>query len=41
MNRETPKSFEVYKHFKGKYYMILAVGIGSFPLPKLPIKKIK
>ena len=26
MNRETPKPLEVYKHFKGNCYMILAVG---------------
>ena len=26
MNRETPKPLEVYKHFKGNYYMIIAVG---------------
>lgn len=26
MNRETPKPLEVYKHFKGNCYRILAVG---------------
>lgn len=26
MNRETPKLGEVYRHFKGNYYMIIAVG---------------
>ena len=26
MNRETPKLGDVYKHFKGNYYMIIAVG---------------
>ena len=26
MNRDIPKPLEVYKHFKGNYYMIIAVG---------------
>ena len=26
MNRETPKQFEIYGHFKGKFYKIIAVG---------------
>ena len=26
MNRETPKQFEIYRHFKGKFYKIIAVG---------------
>ena len=26
MDRDIPKQFEVYKHFKGKRYLILAVG---------------
>ena len=26
MDRDIPKQFEIYKHFKGKRYLILAVG---------------
>ena len=26
MNRETPKQYEIYKHFKGKFYVIITVG---------------
>ena len=26
MNRETPKPHEVYRHFKGNFYKIIAVG---------------
>ena len=26
MNRETPKSHETYRHFKGNFYEIIAVG---------------
>lgn len=26
MDRETPKQFEIYKHFKGKFYKIISVG---------------
>ena len=37
MNRDIPKSFEVYKHFKGKYYMILAVGHHSETKEKMVV----
>lgn len=26
MDRDTPKQFEIYRHFKGNYYKIIAVG---------------
>lgn len=37
MNRAIPKSFEVYKHFKGNYYMILAVGHHSETKEKMVV----
>lgn len=37
MNRETPKLGDVYKHFKGNYYMIIAVGHHSETGEKLVI----
>lgn len=26
MDRDIPKQFEIYRHFKGNYYKIIAVG---------------
>ena len=37
MNREIPKLDDVYKHFKGNYYMIIAVGHHSETGEKLVI----
>ena len=37
MNRNTPKLFEVYKHFKGNLYKIIAVGHHSETKEKLVV----
>ena len=37
MNRVTPKPFEVYKHFKGNLYKIIAVGHHSETKEKLVV----
>ena len=37
MNRETPKLGDVYRHFKGSYYMIIAVGHHSETKEKLVV----
>lgn len=37
MTRETPKPFEVYKHFKGNYYMVLTVGHHSETKEKMVV----
>ena len=37
MNRETPKLGDVYRHFKGHYYMIIAVGHHSETGEKLVV----
>lgn len=37
MNREMPKPGDVYRHFKGNYYMIIAVGHRSETGEKLVV----
>lgn len=37
MNREIPKLGDVYKHFKGNYYMIIAVGHHSETKEKMVV----
>lgn len=37
MTRETPKLGDVYKHFKGNYYMIIAVGHHSETKEKMVV----
>ena len=37
MSRATPKPLEIYKHFKGNYYIILAVGHHSETKEKMVV----
>ena len=37
MDRDIPKQFEIYRHFKGKFYKIIAVGHHSETEEKLVI----
>lgn len=37
MNKDIPKQFEIYRHFKGNYYKIIAVGHHSETEEKLVV----
>ena len=37
MDRDIPKTFEIYRHFKGNYYTIIAVGHHSETKEKMVV----